>query len=98
MKTIDELAARVEALEAARDVPAPSIDPNTLYTARQAADRLGCSLANVYSLAAGGDMASVRVGAGKGGIRVLGRDVLAFVESRREGGPPPRMAFKHLKM
>ena len=34
-------------------------------------------------------MASIKIGAGQKGIRVKGADLLAFVESRREGGPSP---------
>ena len=45
-----------------------------------------------------GDLARTKVGAGKKGLRVMGSDLLAFLESRREEGPKPQGTFKYLKM
>lgn len=98
MKSVDELVARVEALEARLEASAASIDPNTLYTVTEACDRLRCKQANLYQLVRSGALASVRTGARGSGIHVQGSDILRFIESRREGGPKQRMAFKHLKV
>ncbi len=97
--TTEELEARVEALEARQDalVPeTPPIDPNTLYVAKEASKRIRCNSSHIYSLIASGDLASIRIGHGQGGLRVLGSDLLAFLNSRRQGGPEPRMNFKRL--
>ncbi len=95
----DELTGRLDALEAklstlAADVPA--IHPEAYYTVREAAERIRCKDANLYQLIANKDLAVTRVGAGKRGLRVQGADLIAFLASRREGGPQPRMALKRL--
>lgn len=73
-----------------------SIEPTAVYTMAQVAELLSCSLTNAYDLVKTGQLARVAVGAGKKGYRVLGSDLLAFLEFRREGGPKPMGTFKHL--
>ncbi len=75
-----------------------AIDPDYLYLPKEVADILRCSLANVYSLLNREDLRRAPIGAGKSGIRVQGSDLLAFIESRKSGGPKPMGAFKYLKM
>jgi excisionase family DNA binding protein len=74
-----------------------TIEPDRVYTLDEVAELLRCSRANVHRLALKGQLASVRIGAGNAGYRVLGRDLLAFLESRRSGGPQPNGAIKHLE-
>lgn len=71
------------------------IEPERLYTPREAADILRCSRTNVYSLMHAGELAVTRIGAVKG-FRFLGSDITAFVDSRKSGGPQPKMHFKNL--
>lgn len=75
----------------------PSIDPEAIYNVKQVALRLDCKLTNVYDLINSRQLAHVPMGAGKKGIRVLGRDIIAFIESRRTGGPKPKSSYKYLK-
>ena len=74
----------------------PTIAPGALYTAKEVADRLRCAVSTVYDLAGSDALAVIRIGAGRKGLRFRGSDVNAFLESRREGGPQPRMTFKRL--
>ena len=75
-----------------------------LLTVKQAAQRLACSAANLYSLIEAGDVAVVRVGARKG-FRIDLRDLEAFIAQRKvrfeARAPqlfPSRVAVKHLKL
>ncbi len=100
--TQDELEARVAALEAREAVSTaappgpPVIEPQALYTVKEAAVRLRCQAANLYMLVESQTLASIRVGAGRGAIRILGSDLLTFLSSRRVGGPQTKMALKRL--
>jgi excisionase family DNA binding protein len=91
------LMARVDALEAMLASGSSAIDPDMLYTANEAADRLRCSPANVYALLETGELAVTRTGAGRKGLKVKGSSIIAFLEERTEGGPAPKMRFKHLR-
>jgi excisionase family DNA binding protein len=91
------LMARVDALEAMLASGSSAIDPDMLYTANEAADRLRCSPANVYALLDTGELAVTRTGAGRKGLKVKGSSIIAFLEERTEGGPAPKMRFKHLR-
>src|SRR4051812_28152499 len=92
------LAARVAALEARlAEPPRDVIDPGTLYVAKEAAGLLRCSLANVYDLIESQSIAVVSTGVGKKGFRLRGADILAFLESRKTGGPKPAKFLKNLK-
>lgn len=73
------------------------VDPDQLYKVPDVTAMLSCSPANVYNLLKSGDLATTKIGAGKAGFRVRGSDILAFLDSRREGGPQPQGTFKHLK-
>jgi len=75
-----------------------NIDSEKFYVASEVADILRCSLANVYSLLNREEIRRTSVGAGKSGIRVQGSDLLAFIESRKSGGPKLTAAFKYLKL
>jgi excisionase family DNA binding protein len=73
-----------------------SIEENALYTPAEVAGLLRCGKSNVYNLISRGEIAVTRVGAGKACLRVRGSGVLAFLESRTEGGPRPLGEFEHL--
>jgi excisionase family DNA binding protein len=94
---LETLIARIDALEAMVARGSSAIDPDMLYTANEAADRLRCSPANVYALLETGELAVTRTGAGRKGLKVKGASIVAFLEERTEGGPAPRMRFKHLR-
>lgn len=88
---------RLTALEREIDNKAITIDPSRLYRVNDVAQIFDCGKSNVYELIKSGAIATVSVGAGNSGVRVLGRDILAFVESRRSGGPAPTIAIKNLR-
>lgn len=94
--TIEELEARLAVLERlVGDVP--RIEPDRLYEPEEAAAIIGCGRTNIYNLWLSGDLAKTVIGAGKKGMRVMGSDLTAFLESRKEGGPKPKGSFKYLK-
>lgn len=101
---IDQLKARIAELEtqleAARIQPevVPTIEPNALYNVKQVQQRLDCKSTNVYDLLNTGQLAHVNIGSGMKGKRVWGRDITAFLDSRRTGGPTPNSSFKYLKL
>jgi len=74
-----------------------NIEPDRLYLVAEVADILRCGRTNVYDLLSEGALARTTIGAGKRGMRVRGSDLLAFLDSRREGGPSPKGAFKYLR-
>jgi excisionase family DNA binding protein len=92
-KRLDERIVRLE-----QQVGQLPVDPERLYTIGEVADRLRCGKTNVYDLVDGRALAVIRVGAGKGGFRVRGSDLLAFLDSRKSGGPKPEFAFKNLRI
>ena len=73
------------------------IDPGAIYTVSEAADFLRCAKSNVYDLVSSRLIATVKVGAGNAGFRMVGKDILAFIESRRSGGPKPLITFENLR-
>lgn len=91
---IAELERRLSVLESK---PENHIDPAKIYTVINIGHILQCGKSNVYDLLKSGALASVSVGAGKAGVRVLGSDILAFINSRRTGGPRPNVALKNLR-
>jgi hypothetical protein len=93
---VSELEDRVAALERLHKVDSSRIDPAALYTPSEVALLLRCSRTNAYDLLMSGELAKRPIGAGKKGFRVLGSDILAFLESRKEGGPSPKGSFKYL--
>lgn len=54
----------------------------------QVAERLNCSLQNVYSLKDSGALPVISVGANGKGYRVREEDLLAFIENGRHGRRP----------
>lgn len=56
----------------------------TLLTVSQVAERLQCSIANVYSLIEKKELGAFKVGANGGGLRVSDVMLEAFLEARRE--------------
>jgi hypothetical protein len=75
-----------------------SIEPDRLYLVAEVADILRCGKTNVYDLLGAGTLARTTIGAGKKGLRVRGSDLLAFLDSRRAGGPRPLGSFKYLNV
>src|SRR5262249_50227033 len=73
-----------------------TIDPDKIYIVAEVAAILRCGKSNVYDLLYTGELACIPVGAGRKGRRVMGRDLLAFLDSRREGGPQQPATFKHI--
>ena len=83
------------------DRPRPD-DARRLVTVKQAAELLGCSKANLYSLLNGGELPFVCVGKSKG-YRIDVEDIERFIDQRkvqREGSVPkvPRPQLKHIKL
>jgi excisionase family DNA binding protein len=75
----------------------------TLLSVKDAAARLNVSRALVYSLIAGRRLRFVRVGNGRGRIRIpedaLDEYVNRATVTPREAGPPPvRTRLKHLRL
>jgi excisionase family DNA binding protein len=97
MEILETIMARVDAIEAMLASMRCATDPDMLYTANEAAERLRCSPANVYALLETGELAVTRTGAGRKGLKVKGSSLSAFLEDRTEGGPAPKMRFKHLR-
>ena len=74
-----------------------------MLTVKQAAERLKCSSALVYQLCAERRLAHVRLGLGRGTIRIREDDLDQFVNNKtvqpNEAAPKlPPMKFKHLKL
>lgn len=73
-----------------------------LLTVREVQMQLKVSRACVYSLIESGDLPCVRIGIGRGTIRIDQEDVYQFVEKRRKPHakkkriPAARAAFEHL--
>lgn len=93
---IDQLRARLDAIEAALKAPSRRIDPDRIYRVAEAAELLACGTSTIYELADSRALAVTRVAAGGRGLRILGRDLLDFLDSRKSGGPEPKMNFKRL--
>jgi excisionase family DNA binding protein len=66
--------------------PSPGINPDTFYTCKDAAALLRVGQSTVYDMIRSGDVATVRTGTAKG-YRIKGADLLAWIDSRKEGGP-----------
>lgn len=74
------------------------IEENAIYTPAEVAELLRCGKSNVYDLIGSGVLAVTRIGAGKKGFRIRGLDIYAFLDSRKTGGPKPRMAIRNPKL
>ena len=82
--------------------PEPSNDEMQLLNVKQTAEKLCCSVANVYALIEKGILAVVPVGKSKG-YRIDLRDLEAFVDQRKfrfQGPRPvvPKTTLKHIKL
>ena len=74
-----------------------------MLTLREVAERLNCSLANVYALIEAGKLSAVCVGARGKGYRVSESALGVFlaenrVETAEEPPKAPRLKLKHLKL
>jgi excisionase family DNA binding protein len=76
--------------------PPKAMDRNALYTIQDVADLLRCERESVCALLRKGVLLRRGVAPGRKILRISGDDLLAFLESRRSGGPQPRMAYKRL--
>jgi len=78
--------------------------PFQMLTVAEVADALRVGRSTAYQLIDVGKIPSVKIGSGRGTIRVLLEDLRAFVENARRGEPsppPPRkrnIRLKHLKL
>ena len=76
-----------------------------LLTVGEAAMRMSCSTACIYSLIGAGRIACHRIGMGRGCIRISESQMQAFLDRNEQRGreelelpPPPRGNFKHLRV
>jgi excisionase family DNA binding protein len=74
-----------------------------LWTVREVAERLRVSAQVVYRLCRDGKLRHLRVGVGRGAIRVRDEDLNAFLEQAavapEQGEPrPARVKIKHLRL
>lgn len=74
-----------------------------MLTVQDVADRLNVSAACVYALVARNDLPHVRIGTGRGTIRILEEDLGAYLSGRRRDRPPEPepsvpMPLKHLRV
>jgi hypothetical protein len=90
LSRIDQLELRLADLESGRPT-LNSIEPHGIYKVAQVARLLSCSQTNVYDLLKARSLASTRIGAGDKGLRIIGSDILAFLQSRKSGGPRPSL-------
>jgi excisionase family DNA binding protein len=72
-------------------------------TVREAAERLGVSAQTVYQLCAARKLRHVRIGLGRGTVRISEEAIAEYLR-RAEGAPdaapapPRRAAFKHVRL
>ena len=74
-----------------------------MFTVKQAAERLNCSMASIYGLIAAGRLACHRIGLRRGCIRVSEAQLHAFLDETKQErheesslAPLPKTSFKHL--
>jgi excisionase family DNA binding protein len=91
------IESRLAALERETDNKAQVIDPDRIYTVAEVCAILACGKSNLYDLLKSGNLARINVGSGMAGVRVRGRDITAFINSRRTGGPAPTITLKNLR-
>jgi excisionase family DNA binding protein len=92
---LTELEDGIARLE--RQIGQMPIDEERLYTMAEVAERLRCGRTNVYDLVDERALTVIRFGSGKGGLRVKGSLLEAFLDSRKDGGPSSMCRFNHLK-
>ena len=71
---------------------------SNLMKVPEVAKRLDVSVSMIYSLCAGGRMPHVRVGLGRGTIRISEEDLTAFLEACRADRPAPAASLRHIKI
>ena len=64
----------------------------------EVAKRVDVSVSMIYGLCASGRMPHVRVGLGRGTIRISEADLTAFLESCRADRPAPSASLKRIKI
>jgi excisionase family DNA binding protein len=76
---------------------------SALLTFKEAAEALGCSVANIYNLRSRGEIAVVTIGAKKG-YRIAKEEIERFVNARtgtvcvtQQPGPEKPVVLRHLK-
>ena len=74
-------------------------DAVDVLTVKEVADRLKCGVTTVYEMVASGDLKGFRLGAGKGGVRVLASSVEQLVTGPQEevGEPSPAHRLRRKK-
>jgi excisionase family DNA binding protein len=74
------------------------IEPMKLLTVREAAVRLGCSPALVYQLCAERRIGHVRLGVGRGTIRIPEDELEEYLKSCKVGTHSLTQNLKHIRM
>ena len=71
----------------------------SLLTVREAGERLRVSQATVYHLCADGQLPHLRIGTGRGAIRITEEELAAFLERSKVDRPKLALTgLKHLKV
>lgn len=52
------------------------------------AERLNCSISNIYAIVASGELQAFRVGRGNAGLRFNDQQIIDFLRRRQTGEPP----------
>ncbi|MFO0110400.1 MAG: helix-turn-helix domain-containing protein, partial [Alphaproteobacteria bacterium] len=65
------------------------------YTVKQLAEIWNCSPRNIYSLVENQRLACIRVGSGKGGIRIKNEHVIAFERANEMGVDSCKQEFQN---
>lgn len=73
------------------------IRPTELYTVKEVTEFLKCGKSTVYNLINSQAIAVIKIGALGGGIRIMGSDIGAFLDSQKSGGPQPKMNLKYVR-
>ena len=84
-------------------VEQPESEVPSLLKPAEVATRLNVSRSFVYRLIESGELASHRIGNGRGAIRVSESDLLSFLarcrnEKQEEAPRPPRQKLKHVRV
>ena len=68
-----------------------------MLTVQKVAEQLGVAVGTVYQLCAAGKLVNLRIGTGRGAIRIEPAAVIAFIEAARVQTAEVRSgAFRHL--
>jgi excisionase family DNA binding protein len=69
-----------------------------MLTVNEVAERLGCSKSLVYALCEKGILAHVRLGLGRGVIRISEGQLDEFLKCQTKQTAPSRLALKHIEL